>query len=151
MASAISIEVLGGRQAVLALRTLTRKAEGEIVKRGVRAGAKIIAQEVRKNIKTLVGVEQGDLRKSTTRRSKTYPGVFNITVGPGHARASHAHLIEEGTVDRFTKSGAFRGKMTPVPFAEKAFDAKAADAKRVMETTIVRGVEREASRLGRSS
>lgn len=68
--------------------------------------------------------ETGNLAESIGAvRSKGELGA--VEVGPrrrGGFKGFAGHLVEFGTKDRRTKSGANRGKMTADPFMEPAFD-----------------------------
>lgn len=48
-----------------------------------------------------------------------------ITIGPrrGSYKGNVAHLLEYGTRGRYTKSGAYRGKVTAKPFMAPAWEA----------------------------
>lgn len=51
-------------------------------------------------------------------------------VGPrrrGGYRGNHGHLIEFGTVDRYTKSGRYTGRSPKLPYMEPAFNDKKDD------------------------
>lgn len=60
----------------------------------------------------------GDLKRSI--RPKYFDGGFSATVVPRKPKGSHRHLVEYGTGNRVTKSGANRGKMPAMPFMNPA-------------------------------
>lgn len=70
--------------------------------------------------------ETGNLADSIGAvRSKATGVLGAVEVGPrrkGGFKGFAGHLVEFGTKDRRTKSGANRGHMTPNPFMEQAYD-----------------------------
>ena len=66
----------------------------------------------------VVRSQLGDSAKSRKR------SVIDMFVGApgGRDGTPHAHLIEFGTGPRFTKSGAFRGSVSPQPMIQPAWD-----------------------------
>lgn len=79
----------------------------------------------------------GRLRKSVTTRAakRDKPGSY-VT-----ARAPHRHLVQQGTANRFTKAGAFRGRMTANPFIARTADQYGDDALQIAEQEIAKALD----------
>lgn len=57
----------------------------------------------------------GMIGRSIKRRTKV-PNELRISIWAGGVKAPHAHLVHNGTAERFTKTGASRGVMPAQPF-----------------------------------
>lgn len=103
--------------------------------------------------------DTGNLRKSMTRvirqyarrgrrgnrgANKYYLGV----VGPDVITGPHAHLVEYGTTDRYTRRGYYRGRMPPKAFFEAIFQTSITGGLRVIEAAMQRELSREFDKLG---
>lgn len=87
----------------LLLRRYWPNSSADVLREGVNRTAPIVAREARKS--TLFRDRTGALRKSIrVQRRKTDAGIF-VNVVAGGPRAPHAHFLEFGTKDRYTKSG----------------------------------------------
>jgi len=90
----------------------------------------IIQPKVKAALNGPIGTKKGNLRKAiknyAPRNRKDWPVAWKLKVD-----APHAQLLEFGTVDRFTKTGASRGRIEPGKFAflRKAFYGSEAEAK----------------------
>lgn len=86
--------ILGGRALDDLLQTLPAKMERNVVRSGLRAGAKVFLDEVKQNIP----VRQGFLRASariTTKNNKD--GSASASVKVGNHLAFYANMVEFGT------------------------------------------------------
>lgn len=117
-----------------ALDELDGKATAKVLQRATKKAATFLAQRARP--KAPVGKTRR-LRKSITARAakRDKPGSF-VT-----ARAPHRHLVQQGTADRFTRSGAFRGRMTPNPFIAETADQYDDQALRIAEAEIEKSLD----------
>lgn len=50
-------------------------------------------------------------------------GDVSVYAGPTYPAAAHAHLIEFGTRDRYTRKGVYKGRVKAEPFLRPAWDA----------------------------
>lgn len=112
------------------------------IKRVLRGGMRKVASVMNKSAKALeTRIRTGQLKRSLGVKVRVYPsGValgivepragFRIPFSGGHRNfvslrfinpRKYAHLVERGTKERHTKSGASRGAMPPAPFLEPAF------------------------------
>ncbi|MBN1604620.1 MAG: HK97 gp10 family phage protein [Chitinispirillaceae bacterium] len=73
------------------------------------------------------GLVSGDYKKGIG--SKDIGNATLVGVGPP---AYHAHLLEFGTEDRFTKDGTFRGRVEPRPVVYPTFEAEADEVKKIL-------------------
>ena len=83
---------------------------------------------IQASARSRIGIKTGKLWRSVAakrfgRKIPNAPAVFvaiDIKIGKGSGMA--AHLVEYGTVERFTESGASRGMMPAKPFMRPAVD-----------------------------
>lgn len=121
------------------LDTLPAKLEANVMRGGLRAGANIVAAEVRAN----VPVKHGDLRDSIRVGTSRRDGVVRARVRAGGKKAWYARLIEftgakaHEIRPKNKKSLFFAGLareqvqhpgFKPRPFLRPALDARAVDA-----------------------
>ena len=82
----------------------------------------------------------GNLRKKVgyrTKRSRERDGYYAAI----RSFAPHHHLVVQGTGDRFTKSGAFRGRMPANPYIDRAADAWENQAISIAEQELARQLD----------
>lgn len=124
----IRVEVEGTSATVKAINMYDMKLKREIL-----LLVRNTAKNVQKNARARAPVsnrrksrgKSGDLKRSI--RPKYFDSGFSATVVPRKPKGSHRHLVEYGTEDRYTKTGAHRGKMPSKPFmspAEKEEDRR---------------------------
>ncbi len=103
-----------------ALDKLDPKASTKAVKAAVRKGGQYLKPKVKA---AAPKGPTGNLRKrvgSRVKKSRREAGSF-YSVTTSFAR--HRHLVIQGTGNRFTKSGAFRGRMPANDFVSRVADA----------------------------
>lgn len=130
--------IFGGRELDAFLQQLPVKAEKNILRAALRAGA----NEFKKDMQQNVPVDEGALRRSIRTTTRTKKGTVYAAVKVGGRRAPHAHLVEFGTKAhkiRAKKDSALVVNGNAVrevdhpgakahPFARPAFDTGAASA-----------------------
>lgn len=113
----ITVDIEGVGQTVKAIGLFDMDTRSELINI-VRNTAKTIQKDAKRRApvaKTPVSRgKKGDLRRSI--RPKYFDKGLSATVVPRKPKGSHRHLVEYGTQDRKTKSGANRGKMPKIPF-----------------------------------
>lgn len=99
-----------------AMDGLSKIEKNAIVQRGLQEGVKVFIRQGKSNLRATLSNEPQNVRmrtgnlmssfttKTKKRLSKAYAG-FNKK---GH----HAHLVDSGTVKRWTKNGAYRGSVS---------------------------------------
>jgi len=134
----------------------------------MRAAAAPIVREAKQR----VPVDTGKLKRSIGRRFKFYRGTGTdvVVIGPRQRRGDekvrstgllstkttiikaiegyHGHLVEYGTVARYTKSGAFRGIGPAQPFMRPAWDLRKREAEYLGVKKLREEVDKEARRGG---
>lgn len=123
MADRITVDLTGDKELQRAFKKLADKAKRTVGRKANRAGS----TPVMKRMKALAPkpgpdapFARGVLRKSIKRKFKRYGGVDVSVVGPD-ITGPHAHLVEYGTVERFTKKGVSRGIMPARSFMRPAW------------------------------
>lgn len=131
MSLRISGKLMGLQEVMKAMAGL----KGTVQNRVCRAGMRKLASQVSKTAKANVTGKTGGVKQSIgIVKIKTYPsGVTTGIVGArgGFPHGPLAHLVEFGTVARYTKRGAFRGVMPARPFLAPAFDANVGQAEAI--------------------
>lgn len=120
------------------LDSLPQKLEANIMRSALRQGAKVLAEEAKRN----VPVMDGDLRDSIRVSTRSRRGVVSATVKAGNKKAWYWRFVEFGTAAHniagkkggflsfgglFRKSVAHPGAQAK-PFMRPALDSKANDA-----------------------
>lgn len=117
-----ALDELDKRQSATAVKAAVRKA-GNFLKPKVKAAAPV--------------GPTGNLRKkvgSRVKKSRKENGYYAVVT----SFAKHRHLVIDGTTDRYTKAGAFRGRMTPNPFISRVADANEDQALRIAEDELAK-------------
>jgi HK97 gp10 family phage protein len=121
-----SIRIEGIDEVRAALRALPEKLERNVVRGGLRAAAKIVADEA----KRLVPVRRGVLQKSIRISSRVKNGLVTVSVKAGGKGARHAHLVELGTKPHLIGRRGFKVAAIrhpgakPKPYMKPAFERK---------------------------
>jgi len=123
-----------------ALDQLDKRDSAKAVKTALRAAGKFLKPKV----KTAAPKgPTGNLRRKVgyrVKRSKTANADYYAVVT---SFSRHRHLVIDGTGPRFTKSGAFRGRMPSNPFVTRVADANEDAALRVAIDELSRQLDLE--------
>lgn len=141
------------------LQELPAKVESNVLRGGLRAGAKIIEAEA----KRLVPVKSGDLRDSVRVSMRSRRGKVTAEIKAGNKKAYYAHMVEGGTArhlirpknrkslffaalarEQVTHPGARRK-----PFMRPAFDSKSRAAIEKMAEYIRQRLPKEFRKAGK--
>ena len=135
------------------LSKLTVLEQQATVQTALREGLRVINVEGKRNLiatmsskadrissrQHMAAKRGGSLEKSFGTR------VFKKAI-KGHAGfgkyGRHAHLVDTGTVDRWTKKGAYRGRVTGSRFWRTAFEAKKNEAINELRDSIIKSIEK---------
>jgi HK97 gp10 family phage protein len=127
MSKNITVTVEGVGQTVRAIGMFDMKLRQDLINT-IKNTAKTIQKTGKANApvaKTPVSRgAPGDLKRSI--RPRYFDQGLSATVVPRKPKGAHRHLVEYGTGQRSTRSGANRGKMPAMPFmgpAESSADA----------------------------
>jgi HK97 gp10 family phage protein len=132
-----SINIKGGKEIFELLQTLPAKLEQNIMRGALRAGAKVILEEAKRN----VPVSSGDLRDSLRVSTNSKKGRVTASVKAGNKKVYYTRFIEMGvaahTITSKTGYLSFLGNayksvehpgIQPKPFLRPAFDTKQKEA-----------------------
>lgn len=174
MSDLIDIKGLADLERVL--QQLPAEIEGKVVRGGLLAGQKVIAQAARDNLDNEHAVKTGELRKSVRvrfkRKSQKF-GWLRYEVVAGSKKAWYAHLLEFGTASFYTGKGKSVGKpyeikpknrkslfvagmfkeqvthpgIKPRAFMRTAFDTKSKEAVEAMAEYIKKRLPREVKKV----
>lgn len=121
---------------MLQLRELSDIQKTAVVQKGLSDGAGIIRRETAKNMRQRVKVRKGNLKSSLSKLKKSGKQNQAYYIGFKRPQGAAAHLIDKGTKDRYTKNGAYRGKVTPRLFHTDSVERKGDEALRTVEESI---------------
>ena len=111
------------REVTEALDKLDGRQSGDAMKKAIRKGVQFLKPKMKSEApKARKSKNPGHLRKKVgyrVRKSKRYAGAY---YGAVRSFARHHHLVVSGTNDRFTKSGAFRGRMPTNAYVDRTAD-----------------------------
>ena len=123
-------------------------------KRVTRTAITKTARRLTRSVKQQAPVgESKFLKRSIAFKVRTYPnGNIVGVVGSRKGQAPHAHLIEEGTAERFTRAGDSRGEGPAVRFVRRTYNALKGVLHSFMLDDIKQGiVKEEAKRVAKAS
>ena len=135
-----SINIKGLAELQAALDTLPAKIEANIARGALRAGAKIIVAEAKRNVHSVSGLLAAGIRVSSSRINRRSGKVTTSVIAGAKATkavtAYYAHMVEFGTaahVIRARKGGLLaigvpkvnHPGARPKPFMRPAFDTQA--------------------------
>lgn len=122
--------------------------KNKAIKSGLKRGAAVFVRVGKSELRRRNNEHTGNLMRSfTTRLAKK-----NLSAYSGFNRSSklksdkglgnHAHLVDRGTTDRYTKKGAYRGKMPASYFWTEAKNRGAPEAMKKVEEGVIQMVEK---------
>jgi len=83
-----------------------------------------------------------------SQRGRVDRSRVTVYVGSSHPLA---HLFEFGTAERFTKTGAYRGYIPPMPFMRTAFDSQKKVSLGLLKEELWRALEKAAKLLNKKA
>lgn len=173
-----TIDIKGLAELDRVLKELPATIEGKVVRGGLLAGQKVIAQAARDNLDENESVKTGELKKSIRIRFKKKSqrfGWVRYEVVAGGRKAWYSHLIEFGTASFYTGTGKSVGKpyeikpknrkslflaglfkeqvthpgIKPRPFMRPALDENQREAVEAVAEYIRKRLPRELKKVGR--
>lgn len=145
--------ITGDKELDRALARIEARASNRVVRSASARAGTVIRRAIRalipyRSIKRSVGK-----RQKRSKRSGRFEAKVGFGVGAASkVRAPHAHLIAAGTKPRYTKKGAFRGKVEPRHWVEQGKAASLSRARQVFLATFRTRFLTEAAReLGRAA
>ena len=149
----VAIQIRGTEEVARAMQKLTKASS---VARVVRPGVTKAGRVVRKAAKSLAPRGKAPLEEGRKRlyqalisKVKSYKsGNVVAIVGPDRKKkAFHGVLVELGTTERQTKSGANRGSMPAFYFLDRALRQTAAQQFALVRADIPEQVDKEVKRV----
>lgn len=157
----IGMKIRGDKALQMALRQLGdvvgKRAAGRVQRKALKAGGSPILMEAKRRAPrskrrvgdlSRPGGRPGNLKRSLAvsrgRRVRRYPrGNILAILGPQWPLGAHGHLVEFGTKQRRTKTGASRGRMPARPFLEPAFHGRIREARAKIRQVFGKEIARE--------
>jgi len=173
----VKFRITGVNHVKYALTTLPEKIQRRVLRGAVTKATRLLVRAVKEetpqgkprvwNKKRLKG---GALKKSIHSKVKTYTKTNTVVgiVGPRYKGAPHAHLVHEGTVERWRdvktrntvfsrlfrrlkiqkKGKHYLGRVKPNRYVTRGLAKNQASYLSRLQSEIALGVQREASKLG---
>jgi hypothetical protein len=97
-----------------ALDKLSHIDRNVVIKHGLKKGSQMMLNAGKTSFLSKNRKKTGNLLRSfTDKLNQKKKGITGIFVGfkRGKGKGNHSHLIDKGTTERYTKSGAYRGKI----------------------------------------
>ena len=159
MAKSATLTLIGDKELLAAFGTLKDTIRSSTMTVGLKRAAEPIISSARDNLRARAGYnpyraygrKAGNLWMSIGVRIRNYRNTDTkiAVIGPKWPQGAHGHLVEFGTLPRWTQTkgffnqlrhglkGAYRGIMPAKPFLRPAFDSRVGEAL-VILTTFVR-------------
>jgi hypothetical protein len=97
-----------------ALAKLSEIESSVVIKQGLKRGSALLLSAGKASFLARNKKKTGNLYRSFTdsfkKKKKSLTGIF-VGFKRGAGKGNHSHLIDRGTTHRYTKSGAYRGKI----------------------------------------
>lgn len=132
-------------EALKALKTLPDALKKDTLIKIFRTTARPIVQRAKAGAPKSTGVLARSIG-TKVGRSKTNP---KLIVGPMANRGGyHGHLLEEGTAERFKKSGAKTGQVKPYEYMKSAWNSEKDAASQKIANQVIRLIDRQLKKHG---
>jgi len=128
-----TVDVTGLKELNERLDGLTAKVQRQVLRSGLRAGAKVVQKEAARNIAVRSGLTKKHI---ITKVSVKRAGYGEATVGVKRPRAHIGRFLENGTA-----------RMAARPFLRPALDTKAREATRIFGEALDAAVTRQEAKL----
>ena len=138
------------------LQGLSELEKSAVIDKGLKDATAVLIAEGKRTLKQSLSKDPVNVAKRTGRLERSFTNRIRKKKLAGYAgfkrpEGAPAHLVEAGTADRFTKSGAYRGKMTPTRFWKRAIDSKENQAIETLFDSVERTMEQIVTNGGRVS
>ena len=141
-------EIIGIERIYSLVDELKQVDRNKAIRSGLKRGAAVFVRVGKSELRRRNNEHTGNLMRSfTTRLAKkklsAYSG-FNRSakLESDKGLGNHAHLVDRGTTDRYTKKGAYRGKMPASYFWTEARSRGESEAMKKVEMGVIQMVEK---------
>jgi len=154
MSSPFAIQIFGVDELIYSFNLLTAGIQQRVLKQVVAKGARVMVSPLKaatpRSRSKGRGAKNpsGTMRKSVGIVTRKYKGGGLWMAFAGHRwpKGAAAHLVEFGSKQRFTKSGAARGAAMPFPFFRPVYAANKSRMMDAMREAMKVGIETEGAR-----
>ncbi|MDA3834272.1 MAG: HK97 gp10 family phage protein [Spirochaetales bacterium] len=156
MTEPFKFEIHGLKDCMKALEQLpTLSMKKAVVRKALKKSAAPVKDVAKQNAQSIPidGKSIADSIKIGTSLKKSQKGKTDrsrvtVYVGPSHPLGS---IFEWGTAERYTKAGAYRGFIPPMPFMRQAFDSKKNVSLSLLRDELWRSLEKAAKLLAKKA
>jgi HK97 gp10 family phage protein len=152
----VSIKLLGAEDLLARLKTLEPKLAKKVLRQSIRAGAKLVLEDVKARAPVRSGLVRSKLRVRAARRKKDRIAI-NVTTAEGDyvGKTFYAPMVELGHHSGKRARGASHRRGARLRsdgrkfiegrhFIKAAFEARQQAAAELIQQQILEGIEREA-------
>lgn len=112
---------------------LTELEKSATIDKGLKDATVVIMNEGRRNLKQYLSKKPVNVAKRTGRLERSFTNKVKRKKLAGYTgfkrpEGAPAHLVDSGTAERWTRKGAYRGKVIATKFWRRAVDTKAVEA-----------------------
>jgi len=143
---AVKMRIEGGGDIERALAKLARGTSKGVTRRAMKKALKPIAETAEGNCGGKFKVVVTSKLDQTAPREDRGRSKVTMYVGPDAKEDPHAHLYEDGTVQRFHKTGKSVGVMPAQPFMRPAWDSHQAEVLKTFGQEIWTEIEKTMER-----
>ena len=135
---------------------LTELEKSAVIDKGLKDATAVLLNEGRRNLKQSLSKKPVNVAKRTGGLERSFTNNIKRKKLAGYAgfkrpEGAPAHLVDSGTADRWTKSGAYRGRVTGTKFWRRAIDAKAVEALDILFESVERSINKIVNSEGKVS
>lgn len=140
-----AIRVTGDKELMRKLHLLPERIMRKVMRKAVTRAGQIVLKRAR----ATAPVAKGTYKKALAKKTKTYKKTNSVVgiIGAKHAAAPHQYLIEEGTKERFRRSGGSTGRMPASHHMAKVLRDTSRLVLSEFNIKLGKEIEREAAKL----
>ena len=134
------------------LFTLSDFEKDAIIRRGLQEGARVFVRQGKSNLAQTLSSDPANVRMRKGNLIKSFRTKVNMKKQKVHAgfdkHGHHAHLVDSGTVQRWTRAGAYRGSVskgspkTGSKFWRNAFEMKKQEAANELMDSVYQSINK---------
>lgn len=112
---------------------LSELERSQIIDKGLRDSTAVLVAEGKRSLASSLSTKPSNVARRTGRLESSFAHSIKKKKLTGYAgfkrpEGAPAHLLDQGTAERWTKAGAYRGKVTATKFWTNAVRAKSEEA-----------------------
>lgn len=135
---------------------LTELEKSSVIDKGLKDATTVLLNEGRRNLKQSLSRDPVNVEKRTGALYRSFTNNIRRKKMTGYAGfkrpgGAPAHLVDSGTVERWTKAGAYRGKVVGTKFWRRAVDTKTVEAIETLFDSVEQSITQIVNNEGKVS